>query len=83
MTKPSPHLHPAAAQFYEERLSQEEWDRLAAIPLSEEEMAETRDLVRWFVKRYPTLKERFAYVRRKYEEVTRIPIEIRPVNPDS
>ena len=32
-----------------------------------------RDLVRWFTGRYPTAKERFAYVRRKYAEWTRNP----------
>jgi hypothetical protein len=31
------------------------------------------DLDRWFTGRYPTVKERFAYVRRKYAEWTRNP----------
>ena len=42
-------------------------------PPTEEDVQETMELVRWFVGRYPTAKERFAYVRRKYAEWTRNP----------
>ena len=44
-----------------------------AVPPTDEEVEELADLVRWFVGRYPTAKERFAYVRRKYAEWTRNP----------
>ena len=73
----SSHLHPVVAHLDDEQLSPAEWARLAAIPISEEERAETRELIRWFKRRYPSVKERFAYVRRKYAEVTRRPIAIR------
>lgn len=46
--------------------------RLAIVP-AEEDVEETMDLVRWFMGRYPTAQERFAYIRRKYAEWTRIP----------
>ena len=41
-----------------------EFQRLLAIPLSDAERADTRALVRWFTRRYPTPAERFAYIRR-------------------
>ena len=41
--------------------------------VTEEEVAEFMDLIRWFTGRYPTAKERFAYVKRKYAEWTRNP----------
>lgn len=47
--------------------------RRLAVPPTDEDVAETMDLVRWFLGRYPTAKERFAYVRRKYAEWTRLP----------
>lgn len=75
-----PHLHPLIAQLDNEPLSPAEWARLAAIPITEEELAETRELIRWFKRRYPTAKERLAYVRRKYAEFTRQPISIRPAS---
>jgi hypothetical protein len=43
------------------------------MPPTKEEVAELMDLVRWFTRRYPTVKDRFAYVRRKYAEWTRNP----------
>jgi hypothetical protein len=38
--------------------------RLLAIPLTDAERDDTRALVRWFTRRYPTPAERFAYIRR-------------------
>lgn len=66
-------LRPAIAALDEAVLTPDEWNRLAAIPVTEEETAETRDLVAWFKRRYPTVKERMAYARRKYAEITRSP----------
>ncbi len=40
-------------------------------PLTEEEREETRAIVAWFTRRYPTLPERFAYVRKRHAEWTR------------
>ena len=41
-----------------------------AIPLSEAEEEESRSLIRWFRRRYPTPAERLAYARRAYRRWT-------------
>jgi hypothetical protein len=51
----------------EQPLPLDEWKRRLAIPLSPEEIEHTQALVRWFCRRYPTVGERFAYVRRAYK----------------
>jgi len=66
-------LAPDVADLYETPLTLEEAERRLAGHPTEEEIAETLELVRWFVGRYPTAKERFAYVRRKYAEWTARP----------
>jgi len=40
-------------------------------PLTDEEIEDTRQLVEWFLRRYPTPLARLRYVRRKYAEWTR------------
>jgi hypothetical protein len=47
-----------------EVLPVEEFVRRAAIPVDDDAIQATRELVTWFLRRYPTVKERFAYVRR-------------------
>ena len=54
-----------------EPLSDDELDRLRAIPVTSEEVAEVAALVAWFVRRYPTARERFAYIRRARTRWTR------------
>jgi hypothetical protein len=49
----------------------DEWKRRLAIPLSPDEIEHTQALVRWFCRRFPTVGERFAYVRRAYRRWTR------------
>lgn len=66
-------LAPEIAEMYETPLTLEEFERRMAVPPTEEELAEFAELVRWFTRRYPTAKDRFAYVRRKYAEWTRNP----------
>jgi hypothetical protein len=48
---------------YERPLTPEEYRAQRAIPLTEQEIEETRELVRWFRGRYPTPAERSAYIR--------------------
>jgi hypothetical protein len=48
-------------------LTPEEFAAAMALPVSDEEWAEKRALIRWFVTRYPTPAERLAYVRRAAE----------------
>jgi len=59
----------------------DEFDRRASAPLTEDELAETADLVRWFTQRYPTVRERFAYVRRAWRRWTR-PVRVIPGPPE-
>lgn len=66
-------LAPEIAEMVETPLTLEEFERRRAVPPTEEELEEFAELVAWFTRRYPTAKERFAYVRRKYAEWTRNP----------
>jgi hypothetical protein len=66
-------LAPAIAEQCETPMTLEAYERRRAVPPTDEEVEETKELVRWFCRRYPTAKERFAYIRRKYAEWTRNP----------
>jgi hypothetical protein len=55
------------AALAERQLTPEEFAAAMALPVSDEEWAEKRALIRWFVTRYPTPAERLAYVRRAAE----------------
>lgn len=48
-----------------------EFERRIRAPLGDDELEETAALVRWFTRRYPTVTERFAYVRRAWRRWTR------------
>lgn len=50
----------------ERQLSPEEVRAALAVPLGEGEEQESRSLIRWFRRRYPTPAERLAYARRAY-----------------
>ena len=50
----------------ERQLSPEEFRAALAQPLGEAEEEESRSLIRWFRRRYPTPAARLAYVRRAY-----------------
>ena len=60
----SPETRARLKALAERPLPLDEWQRRLAIPLSPEEIEHTRELVRWFRRRYPTVAERLAYVRR-------------------
>jgi hypothetical protein len=49
----------------------EEFVRRIRAPVDPEEEAETVALIRWFVRRYPTPKERLAFARRMFAQWTR------------
>jgi len=59
-------LGPGIAALHNRELSADEARRLLSSPLSEQEIEATRELVAWFMRRYPTARERFAYNRRAY-----------------
>lgn len=50
----------------ERTLTAEEVRTALAVPLGEAEEEETRSLIRWFCRRYPTPADRLAYARRAY-----------------
>jgi hypothetical protein len=54
----------AVRRLLDRTLPADEFQRLLAIPLTDAEREDTRALVRWFTRRYPTPAERFAYIRR-------------------
>jgi len=67
---PSPEARAQIRALAERVLSAEELRAALAVPLSEAEEEETRSLIRWFCRRYPTPSERLAYVRRAYRRWT-------------
>lgn len=59
---------------YDQRLQPEEFERRLAEALGSldgPEGEEMRELVRWFMRRYPTPLDRVRYARRKYNEARR------------
>ena len=54
----------------ERQLSPEEMRAALAVPLGEDEEDESRSLIRWFRRRYPTPGDRLGYVRRAYRRWT-------------
>jgi hypothetical protein len=61
---PSPEALARIRALSERLLSPEELRAALAVPLGEDE--ESRSLIRWFRRRYPTPAERLAYARRAY-----------------
>jgi hypothetical protein len=46
-----------------EPLSVEEFMRRCRLPIAADTIESTAELVAWFVRKYPTVQARFAYVR--------------------
>ena len=63
---PSPVALARIHALTERHLSPEEFRAALAVPLGEQEEEESRSLIRWFRRRYPTPAERLAYARRAY-----------------
>ncbi len=64
MANASEHLKVVA--LAERTLSKEELDAYVNAPKTDEERQEILELHAWFVRRYPTVLERFAYNRRAH-----------------
>jgi len=63
---------------WETPLAAEDFEQRLALALAEEEEIErARELIAWFMRRYPTVRERLAYARRKYAEWTTPPLKSR------
>ena len=56
---------PAIANLIATRLFPAEFDERARAPLTDAEAEDIAELVAWFMRRYPTAKERLDYARRK------------------
>ena len=67
----APDVISAIARLHERQLTPEEREALEAVPISDEERQATQALIEWFTRRYPTARERLAYVRRAYASWTR------------
>jgi hypothetical protein len=62
-------------QIDEQELTPEEFDRRVQHLLSDpDELEERAVLVAWFMRRYPTPRERLAYARRKYRQLVESPL---------
>jgi hypothetical protein len=68
---PSPAALARIRDLADRPLSAEEFAARLAIPISEEERRETRQLIRWFQRRYPTPHERLRSARRLYRDWSR------------
>lgn len=71
MTSPSPAALARIRALADQPLSAEEFAARLAVPISEEERTETRQLIQWFQRRYPTPHERLRAARRLYREWSR------------
>jgi hypothetical protein len=65
-TPPSPEARVRLRLLAERQLSPEEIRAALEQPLSPAEEEESRSLIRWFRRRYPTPAARLAYARRAY-----------------
>lgn len=82
MTSRNPPAGENPAEPSEDPLPQAEFERRIRAPLDDDEVEEVAGLVRWFTRRYPTVAERFAYVRRAWAHWTRpTRLECPPVDP--
>jgi hypothetical protein len=64
-------LPPAVAALIDAPRPVDEFVARVAAPLTEDERASTLELVAWFTRRYPTVRERLDYVRRAYARWSR------------
>jgi hypothetical protein len=67
----TPEVRARLAELANREIPLEEWRAQLAVPLSPEEIENTRELVRWFCQRYPTPAGRLAYVRKAYQRWSR------------
>lgn len=63
---PSPEALARIQALADRRLSPDEFRAALAVPLGAAEEEESRSLIRWFRRRYPTPADRLAYARRAY-----------------
>jgi len=64
-------LPPEVAALVDAPRPTEEFLARVRAPLSDDEVVSTLELVAWFTRRYPTVRERLHYVRRAYARWSR------------
>jgi hypothetical protein len=64
--RPSPEVAARLKLLSERLLSRDEVEAALRIPIDDAEREEILSLVAWFRRRYPTPRDRLAYVRRAY-----------------
>lgn len=64
--RPSAEVAARLKLLSERRLSKDEVEAALRIPIDDAEREEILSLVAWFRRRYPTPRDRLAYVRRAY-----------------
>ena len=68
-------LHPSIAALWNEPLPPDEFDRRVRAAIAEldgDEYENVASLVRWFLRRYPTARDRLRFARRRYAEAVRV-----------
>ena len=70
-TPPPPEVLEEIRALADRPLTREEFEAYVNAPMGNEEREEILALVAWFTRRYPTVAERFAYVREAYRRQTR------------
>jgi hypothetical protein len=78
LERPAPEALARVLALSERRLSPEEARAALAVPLGEAEEEESRSLIRWFRRRYPTPAARLAYARRAYRRWASARPAVRP-----
>ena len=64
---PSAALRARIAAIANRELPLDEWRARIDAQISKDERDETRELIRWFKRRYPSAADRLAYVRRAHK----------------
>ena len=68
---PTPEQFERVRELTNRRLSPAEFDAYVHAPMSEEERPETKALIDWFMRRYPTPLARLRSNRRAWRNVSR------------
>ena len=71
---PDPETVAKLREMSERRLSAEEFEAYVRAPMSEAEREEILAQIEWFMRRYPTARERLAYARRKCRQLVESPL---------
>ena len=66
VSRPDPAVLARIREFAERRLTADEFAAITDAPFTDRELESTRELIRWFKRRYPTPLDRLRYARGAY-----------------